>query len=180
MDKEAQHVRDVVDDADRDTLRWRAMKLARSSKRLVEQKEIETFLEFRMMGMRYAVYLDRVLVVKKVDEVFSLPNTPSHITGVIRHRGQPVALISLPHFLYPDARGIADADYAIVVLAQRKRFALQVEDIEGVSQLDKASLSIPSDSLSSEQLPYISAVTTEGLAVIDLEKFVQAERFDLS
>ena len=83
-------------------------------------------------------------------------------------------------FLYPDSQGIADADYALVVSVQGKRFALQVEDIEGVSQLNKERLQLSSENLSSEQIRYISAATTDGLAIIDLEKVVQAEGFSLS
>ncbi|MBN1653195.1 MAG: chemotaxis protein CheW [Deltaproteobacteria bacterium] len=166
--------------AERDILRWRALRLARSLRTAVARQRIETFLEFRMMGLRYAVYLNRVVVVRKVDDVFDLPNTPPHITGLIQHRGQAIVLISLPRFFYPNARGIADADYAMVVQVNKKRFALQVEDIEGVRPLDSASLSTPSESLASEQVVYISVVTADGLAVVDLEKVVQAEGFALS
>lgn len=161
----------------KELLHERAVELAKTSSKAAGVQQFEAFLEVSIMGLRYAVILNNVDVVGKVDEVFVVPMTPPHITGVIRRRGQPIALISLRHFFYPHTRGIADADYAVVVVAQGKRFALQVEEIEGVRQLDKSALVPPSDTLTSEQIPYISAVTTDGLAVIDLDRLVQAEVF---
>jgi len=161
----------------KEILRLRAVELAKVASKAAAVQQSEAFLELSIMGMRYAVILDKVDVVGKVDEVFVVPQTPPHITGVIRRRGQPIALVSLRHFFYPNTRGIADADYAVVVVAQGKRFALQVEEIEGVCQLEKSALAPPSDTLTSEQIPYISAVTTDGLAVIDLDRLVQSETF---
>lgn len=162
---------------EREILRWRAMELARSTHEAIASQDVEAFLEFRVMGMRYAVYLNQVDVVGRVDEVFMIPKMPAHITGVIRRRGQPVVLISLVHFFYPTIRGVRDADYALVVVAQGKRFALQVEDIEGVCQFERSDLLPSADHISSEQAPYIHSVTKSGIAVIDLDKLIEAESF---
>lgn len=170
----------ISDKRDQETLRWRALELARSSHETTAPQDRETFLEFRVVGMRYAIHLNQIDTVRKVDEVFPIPRMPSYITGVIRRRGRPVVLISLGLFFYPSMRGIRDADYAVVVLAKNKRFALQVEEIEGVRQFEKSGFLPAVDHIASEQLPFISSVTTDGLAVIDLDKLVQADGLVLS
>jgi purine-binding chemotaxis protein CheW len=165
------------EDVDERLLKRRAEELA---KRL-EQEEVSVahvaLLEFSLMGLRYAVHLDKAESVSKIGDIVSIPLTPRHFSGIIRRRGQSIALVSLRHFFHADAEGISDADFALIVSVLGKRFALQVEDIQGVAYLEENRLLPPPDNFDPAQLPYVVGVTIEGLVVIDLESLVRTEGF---
>ena len=165
------------EDVDERLLKRRAEELA---KRL-EQEEVSVahvaLLEFSLMGLRYAVHLDKVESVSKIGDIVSIPLTPRHFSGIIRRRGQSIALVSLRHFFHADAKGIADADFALIVSVLGKRFALQVEDIQGVAHLEENRLQPPPDNFDPAQQPYVFGITLDGLIVIDLASLVQAEGF---
>ncbi|MCP4601886.1 MAG: chemotaxis protein CheW [Proteobacteria bacterium] len=166
-------------DIDKQVLTRRAKELAMPVEQHEQIERSLALLEFRLMGMRYAVYLEKVEAVSRIGDIVSIPMTPPHISGIIRRRGQSIALISLRHFFHPNTEGIADADFAVIVTAQEKRFALQVEEIQGVIHLMGERTMPPPDNFDSAQAPFISGVTTDGLSVIDLESLVDANGFSL-
>ena len=55
--------------------------------------------------------------------------------------------------------------------------ALQVEDVLGVALLAEGELVAPPDNFDPAQAPYVSAVTIDGLVVIDLDSLVAAKGF---
>ncbi len=159
-------------------LRTRAAEMAKpATEQQDESRSTPPLLEFVLMGLRYAVYLEKVEAVVRIGEIVPIPLTPAHISGIIRRRGESVALVSLRHFFHPDTRGVADADFAVIVSARAKRFALQVEDIEGVIRLTEDALRPPPENFDAAQASYISGITTDGLAIIDLTSLVEAHGF---
>ena len=65
----------------------------------------------------------------------------------------------------------------MIVFAGGKRFALQVDEIQGVFHFVGGTLFPVPDNFDSAQSPYMSGVTKDGLAVIDLERLVSADGF---
>ena len=169
------------ENVDRQMLRTRAVEMAKpAAEQQDESRYTAPLLEFVLMGMRYAVYLKKVEAVLRIGDIVTIPLTPKHISGIIRRRGESVALVSLRHFFNPDTKGVADADFAVIVLAGGKRFALQVEDIEGVIRLTKESLQPPPENFDATQASHISGITTDGLAIIDLTSLVETSGFGTS
>lgn len=165
---------------DRGILEKRAAELAKPLGAMDQADERVALLEFSLLGTRYAVPLEKVEAVSRIGEIFSIPLTPRHISGIIRRRGQSVALVSLRHFFHTHAEGIADADFAVYVVAQEKLFAIQVEEIHGVMHMAKGSLLPPPENFDPAQAPFMVGVTIDGLSVIDLEALVDAEGFSTS
>jgi purine-binding chemotaxis protein CheW len=165
------------DNVDKNLLKRRAMELARPMD--VEEQSIVrvALLEFSLMGMRYAVRLGQVESVSRIGSIVSVPLAPRHISGIVRRRGLSIALVNLRLFFHPDAEGIADADFALIVAVFGKRFALQVEDIQGVIHLHEDLVMSPPENFDPAQLPYVAGVTIDGLVLIDLESLVRADGF---
>lgn len=155
----------------------RAQELARPITSLERNEELIALLEFQLMGSHYAIRLDRVEAVTRIGEIFSVPLTPRHISGVVRRRGQSYALVSLRHFFHLNAEGIADADFAVYVRAKGKQFAIQVEEIQGVIHLPRIKLLQAPETFDLAQAPYVAGVTLEGLALIDVDALVEADGF---
>ena len=160
-----------------DVLNRRAKNLAKPIAELEAQLAQVSLLEFSMLGQRYAVSLESVLAVTRVLEITPIPLVPKHITGIIRRRGDSIALVSLPYFFNASRGGISDADFAVIVQVKGKRFALQVEEIIGVTALAVDSLKPPQDNFDPTQISYISKVTLDGLMVVSLDALIDAEGF---
>ncbi|MDJ0762267.1 MAG: chemotaxis protein CheW [Myxococcota bacterium] len=167
------------EEVEKTVLKRRAAELAKPLDDQAEITEVLPVLEFVLMGMRYSVILDKIEAVTRIGEIISIPLTPRHISGIIRRRGVSFTLVSLRHFFNRNAEGLADADFAVIVSAKGKKFALQVEDIEGVIHVPKAGLLPAPDNFDAAQAPYVSAVTTDGLVVLDVDRFVEAKGFSM-
>ena len=167
------------EDVDLSVLQRRAELLAHPRASGDAVAETAALLEFTLMDGRYAVPLDAVEAVLRIGQIVGIPLTPKHLAGVIRRRGRTIALVSLRHFFHPEHEGVVDADFAVIVVAEGKRFALQVEEIEGVVHVPKPELVAAPDNFDKAQAPYVVAVTTAGLAVLDLDRLVRTNGFGM-
>jgi chemotaxis signal transduction protein len=158
-------------------LEKRATSLARPLEQAESRDEWTNLLVFTMMGKRYAVALTHVIAVTRIHEITSIPSAPKHIPGVIRRRGESIGLVNLALFFNSERAGISDSDFAVIVQARNKRFALQVEDILGANVVRNADLAAPQDNFDPAQLPFVSNVMLDGLVVLDLDALIQAKGF---
>lgn len=161
--------------------------LAERAKRLAEPEvdqdllaESVSLLQFRTISSAYAINLSAVDAVIRITDIFPVPLTPKHIPGVIRRRGVTTALVNLRFFFYPSMEALIDEDFAIVVVARNKTFALQVEEIDGVFPQLKSGIHPVPESFDKVQSPFISGVTMDGLAILNLEQLLLAEGFGTS
>ena len=159
-----------------ETLQRRAQELAQPLQRQASSEETLQLLIFKLLGAQYALPLADVEEVARIEEVFPVPCVPGPMSGVFRRHGRSIALMSLRALFSVGSGGIADSDYAIVVFVGGKRFAIQVEDIDGVVRVARSSLLSPPDSLPSSQLPFISGISLNGLAVLEIRKLLEAFR----
>lgn len=168
---------DTLDKKQAQILAKRAEILAKPLEELSAREEVVSLLEFSMITQRYAVQLDYVQAVTRVSEITSIPLVPKHIPGIIRRRGESIALVNLPYFFNANRGGIADADFAVIVQVKDKRFALQVEEILGVTTLKGEDLRIPQENFDPTQISYVSHVTMDGLLLLNLEAILDADGF---
>jgi chemotaxis signal transduction protein len=155
----------------------RAEVLSRPVDQLESHEGTSTFLVFILMGKRYAVDLRHIVAVTRIHEITAIPSAPKHIPGIIRRRGESIGLVNLTYFFNSEKTGISDADFAVIVQAKRKRFALQVEDIVGAAMVRDADLLRPQNNFDQAQLPYVSSVMLDGLVVLDLDALISAKGF---
>jgi purine-binding chemotaxis protein CheW len=160
-----------------DVLKRRAELLARHTDEVDALDNQVALLEFTMMGQRYAVYLENVHAVTRISEITAIPLVPKHIPGIIRRRGESIALVNLPFFFNANRGGVSDADFAVIVQAKGKRFALQVEEVLGVTSLLGEDLMLPQENFDSAQVSYISRVTLDGLMILNLDSLIEAKGF---
>ena len=160
-----------------ETLQQRARELATPVQRRETSEQTLQLLIFRLLGAQYALPLADVEEVARIEEVYPVPCVPGHMSGIFRRHGRSIALVNIRALFADSSGGIADSDYAIVVLVRGKRFAMQVEDIEGVVGVSGDSLLPPPDGLPTNQLPFISSVSLQGLVVLDIGRLLDSEAF---
>ncbi len=158
-------------------MKRRAEELSRPVEQTESREGMSTLLVFILMGKRYAVELGSVVAVTRIHEITSIPSAPKHIPGIIRRRGESIGLVNLTYFFNSERTGISDADFAVVVQAKKRRFALQVEDIVGAATVRDAELLRPQHNFDQSQLPYVSSVMLDGLVVLDLDALISAKGF---
>ncbi len=159
-------------------LKNRAERLAVPVEASEHNLEQEKLLVFNTMESRFAVPLAQVEAVTRIADIIPIPHTPPHIQGVIRRRGQTIALVNLRFFFNPDAEALVDEDYAVVVQAKGKLFALQVEDVEGVAVELKSEIFVPPESYDQKLRPYLLGITiTEDTAILNLDAVVTTPNF---
>lgn len=167
------------EDVDKSILERRAEALAQPRDAIEAVGEAISILRFSLMGREYAVPLGDVEAVLRIGGIVSIPLTPKHIQGVIRRRGQTIALVSLWRYFHPEYEGLVDADFAVVVFAGGKRFALQVEEIEGVVRLPRRALLPVPDNFDRAQVAYVTSVTLDGLTILDPARLAAAGGFGM-
>lgn len=158
-------------------LERRAKNLAKPPSQLESREGGTSLLVFIMSGRRYAVDLSSIITVTRIHEIISIPSAPRHIPGIIRRRGESIGLADLACFFNADKSGISDADFAVIVQAQDKKFALQVEDIVGATTVRNADLLPPQDNFDPKQLPFVSNVMLDGLVILNLDALIRAKGF---
>ncbi|MDD5309809.1 MAG: chemotaxis protein CheW [Deltaproteobacteria bacterium] len=139
--------------------------------------DCDMVLEFAMIRSRFAILLEHVEAAVKIGEIFSIPQAPPHISGIIRRRGRVIALVNLERFFRGQVDGIADADIALVVRVRGKTFALQVEEIYGVTRLPRKDVLPVPDNFDRVEARYISGVTLAGMSIVNMERLIEAEGF---
>lgn len=162
---------------DKQLLDRRAQSLAQPRQEVGRRQDWRSVLAFRLFGEPYGVDLDRVEAIARIGEIYPVPLTPPHLQGIIRRHGHSITLVSLRHFFNPAAQGVYDADYALIVQAAGKRFAVQAEDVEGVGRADPEEVRSPADNMDPALRPYVDGVTLDGVILLSLEKLVAARHF---
>ncbi|MBN2344089.1 MAG: chemotaxis protein CheW [Deltaproteobacteria bacterium] len=160
-----------------DLLLSRAERLAIPIEATDENLAVERVLVFFAMGEKFAIPLAQVEAVTRIIDIFPIPHTPAHIPGVIRRRGQTIALVNLRFFFYPGTEALIDEDYAVAVRVKKKLFSLQIEDVEGVVNLLKTNILPVPDSYDRAMSPYLSGITRDDMAILNLDEIVMTSNF---
>ncbi|MGA7118910.1 MAG: chemotaxis protein CheW [Polyangiaceae bacterium] len=105
-----------------------------------ESQESTQYLSFSLAGEEYAVEILRVQEIRGICPITPLPQTPSHVRGVMNLRGAVVPVIDLRLAL-----GLPETAYGkftvIVVLSVRGRtIGFVVDSVSDVLSLDASSM----------------------------------------
>jgi purine-binding chemotaxis protein CheW len=105
-----------------------------------ETQESTQYLSFSLAGEEYAVEILRVQEIRGICPITPLPQTPSHVRGVMNLRGAVVPVIDLRLAL-----GLAETAYGkftvIVVLSVRGRtIGFVVDSVSDVLSLDASNM----------------------------------------
>lgn len=163
---------DKLKEIEMNVLKQRADQLAKPLAVQNENLEVMRVLVFFAMGSKFSIPLAQVEAVTRINDIIPIPHTPTHIPGVVRRRGQTIALVNLRFFFYPGTEALVDEDYAVVVKVKNKLFALQIEDVEGVVTLLKSSILPVPENYDQSISSYISGITLDGLAVLELNEII--------
>ncbi|MBK9305835.1 MAG: chemotaxis protein CheW [Nitrospira sp.] len=133
------------------------------------------FLTFNLGDELYGVDILRVQEIKGYTTVTKIPNTPSHIKGVLNLRGTIVPIIELRTKF-----GMPTIDYTaftviIVVVVRDKVMGLVVDSVSDVLNIDKKDIQPPPQFGAMVDVSFLNGVGKSGdklVAVLDMDRLL--------
>lgn len=160
----------------REILRARAQKLARTPlPQTAEETQLEV-IEFRMAGERCAIETVWVREVWPLRELMPVPCTQSFVRGVINVRGQIVSVIEPGRFFGLPSGGLTNLNKAIILHSPQMAFGLLADAIIGVSTVPVSALQAALPTLTGLRAEYLRGVTGDGLVILAADRLLSDPR----
>ncbi len=133
------------------------------------------FLTFNLGDELYGVDILRVQEIKGYTTVTKIPNTPSHIKGVLNLRGTIVPIIELRTKF-----GMSTIDYTaftviIVVVVQDKVMGLVVDSVSDVLNIEKKDIQVPPQFGARVDVSFLNGIGKSGdklVALLDMDRLL--------
>lgn len=133
------------------------------------------FLTFNLGEELYGVDILRVQEIKGYTAVTKIPNTPSHIKGVLNLRGTIVPIIELRTKF-----GMPTIDYTtftviIVVVVRDKVIGLVVDSVSDVLNIDKKDIQAPPQFGAKVDVGFLNGIGKSGdklVALLDMDRLL--------
>lgn len=167
--------RSLAPEQEQAILRERAARLA---VRPQEPEPGETLdcLEFSLSGESYAVELCYITETLPLSDFTPLFCTPAFVLGIINLRGRIISIIDLRRFFGLGAVGLSDLNRVIVVANGSMEFGVLADSIAGMRSLKAQELLPPPDAFTGLREEFLSGVTVERLALLDMGKIMSDPR----
>ncbi len=156
-------------------LRARARLLARPSESAPSADTRLDLLEFRLASERYAIETRFVREVHPLKELTPLPCTPAFVMGIVNLRGRILPVLDIKRFFGLPEQGLADLHCILFVHGNDLEFGLLADAVVGTLILPMDKLQTPPP-LAGMRADYLRGVTTEGLAILNLDRILTDPR----
>uniref|UniRef100_C6DYF8 CheW protein n=1 Tax=Geobacter sp. (strain M21) TaxID=443144 RepID=C6DYF8_GEOSM len=157
-------------------LRERARLLAQRPEKDRDPAESLDALVFVLSGESYAVESAYVLETLPLGDFTPLFCTPPFVLGVTNLRGRIVSIIDLRRFFDLPAIGLSDLNRVVMVSNGSMEFGILADAIVGMRSLDKASLKPTPETFTGIREEFVSGVSAQRLALLDLGKIMTDPR----
>ncbi|MDH4302554.1 MAG: chemotaxis protein CheW [Nitrospira sp.] len=136
------------------------------------------FLTFVLGEELYGVDILRVQEIKGYTAVTKIPNTPSHIKGVLNLRGTIVPIVELrTKFGMPTIEYTAFT-VIIVVVVRDKVMGLVVDSVSDVLNIDKKDIQVPPQFGERVDVSFLNGIGKSGdklVALLDMDRLLSEE-----
>ncbi len=136
------------------------------------------FLTFNLGEELYGVDILRVQEIKGYTTVTKIPNTPSHIKGVLNLRGTIVPIIELrTKFGMPTIEYTAFT-VIIVVVVRDKVMGLVVDSVSDVLNIDKNDIQVPPQFGAKVDVSFLNGIGKSGdklVALLDMDRLLSED-----
>lgn len=128
------------------------------------------YVVFKLDKEYYAIPINKVVSIEKMEKSTRVPNTPSYVKGVINLRGEVIPLIDLRKKLGVGSKDI-DSSTRIIIISEEDMVAgLIVDTSPEVLEIDKENIDNPPTSMDNDSLPYIYGIgKIDDMIIIILE-----------
>lgn len=133
------------------------------------------FLTFNLGDELYGVDILRVQEIKGYTTVTKIPNTPSHIKGVLNLRGTIVPIIELRTKFTMPVIDYTAFTVIIVVVVRDKVMGLVVDSVSDVLNIDKKDIQVPPQFGAKVDVSFLNGIGKSGdklVALLDMDRLM--------
>ncbi|MUV06510.1 chemotaxis protein CheW [Planococcaceae bacterium Storch 2/2-2] len=142
---------------------------------IVEQRVMKVIV-FQLMDKEYAIGIDVVTTIEKVLSITRVPNTPSHVRGVINLRGVITPIVDLRTRFGLEPRPLDDETRIIIVSMEDFDVGLVVDAANDVIDIPEDAIEPQPEVVGTVESEFISGVAKVGrrlFVLLNLEKVLQ-------
>lgn len=151
---------------------------------MVDMQETELkVIVFQLKDEEYAIPVQQVRSIEKVQHITRVPRTPKFVKGVINLRGVVTPIIDLRERFGIDAQPFNEQTRIIIVAIDDIEVGLIVDAANDVLDLPTKSIEPPPEVIEAIEVDYINGVAKIGkrlLILLNLEKVLQTEKTALT
>lgn len=137
---------------------------------------------FELQKEEYALSVDRVGAIERIQPITRIPETANFVKGVINLRGVIIPIIDLRlRFGLPEVE-LTDANRIIIVHFEDKEVGLIVDGANDVIDIPQDSIEAPPEVIDSVDVDYIDGVVKLDerlLVLLNLEKVLATDEKDM-
>ncbi len=160
-------------------LRARARELAKVPPRPSADQRLE-IVQVELGGERFGIRSSYVREVGPVGWLTEVPCTPAFVAGIANLRGEIVSVFDLrPLFSLP-IEPIGPDQKMVVVQSDEVEIGLLVDAIHGVRSIPSSEIQAGLATIKGEQARYVRGVTTDRLAILDIQSILEDERLTVN
>ncbi len=159
-------------------LRERARALARVPQAPSTDARVE-LVQVELGGERFGVQTSFIREVGPLGQLTEVPCTPAFVAGIANLRGEIVSVFDLrPLFSLP-VEPITPEHKMVVVTAGETEIGLLVDSVGGVRAIPSNDIQPGLSTVKGEQARYVRGVTTDRLAILDIQSILDDERLSI-
>ena len=149
-------------------LRERAQALARVPEREEDATDFLQVVEFLLADEHYALELTFLREVHPLEDLTTLPCTPSFVAGMVNVRGQILTVLDLKEFFDLPRKGLTDLSHVIIVRQGDMELGLLADAVLGVRPLPRHEIQTALPTLTGLRAEYLRGVTPQPLVILDV------------
>ncbi|ANB56461.1 cheW-like domain protein [Anoxybacillus sp. B7M1] len=147
---------------------------------MVEVRETELkVIVFQLKDEEYAIPVQQVRSIEKVQHITRVPRTPKFVKGVINLRGVVTPIIDLRERFGIESQSFNEQTRVIIVALGEIEVGLIVDAANDVLDIPVKSIEPPPEVIEAIEADYINGVAKVGkrlLILLNLEKVLDAEK----
>ncbi|MCA1053533.1 chemotaxis protein CheW [Rossellomorea aquimaris] len=131
---------------------------------------------FQLLDKEYAIPVNQVRSIEKLQYITRVPKTPAHVKGVINLRGVVTPIIDLRSKFGLPSTSSSESTRIIIAGHQDKEVGLIVDAANDVLDVSKGSIEPPPEVVGSVEEEYIGGVVKQGrrlLILLHLDKILE-------
>lgn len=138
-------------------------------------KESGKYIVFRVNNEEYAIDIDRVIAIERVENISPVPHLPSYVKGITLSRGHLVPVLDIKDIFYHQSLAIEDEVRTLVLQGEGFEYGLLVADTKEIIEISSNQIE-KIDLLAHFELSYMAGVANLNarlITVIDTAAFIR-------
>lgn len=139
--------------------------------------DIRQMVVFRLGEVLFGLNIEEVREIIKSLKTTRIPETEQWMEGVVELRQKVIPIIDLRK-LFGFSNGKTEEKRTVVVEVNDTLVGLNVDSVEGISQLSPDSISRPPEMISKEYIKGITRIDEQLIILLDIANLLSAEQIE--